>query len=214
MEYKVRFVNPQKHYQDHRDEYLHAIDDVLTRGDLMMRQDVADFEESIAKMVGTSYAIGMNSGTDTMFFALKALGIGSGDEVITVSHTFVASMSVVVNCGAKLVLVDVGNDFLINPDLIEAEITEKTKAIIPVHFAGRPCEMDTIMEIAKKHNLIVIEDAAHAIESEYKGRKIGTIGDFTCFSFYVTKNLVTGEGGMITLNNKKLADKIKNPASM
>ena len=210
MEYKVRFVNPQKHYQDHRDEYLAAIDDVLTRGDLMMRQDVADFEESIAKMVGVSHAIGMNSGTDTMFFALKGLGIGPGDEVITVSHTFVASMSVVVNCGAKLVLVDVGNDFLINPDLIEAAITEKTKAIIPVHLNGRVCDMEKIMEIAKKHNLVVIEDAAQSLGAKFKGKMAGSFGVVGSFSMYPFKGLgCFGDGGMLVVNDEELHEYIR-----
>ena len=210
MEYKVRFVNPQKHYQDHRDEYLNAIDDVLSRGDLLMRQDVLDFEESIAKMVGTSYAIGMNSGTDTMFLALKALGIGPGDEVITVSHTFIASMSVIVNCGATPVLVDVGNDFLINPDLIEAAVTEKTKAIIPVHLNGRVCDMEKIMAIAEKHNLAVIEDAAQSLGAKFRGKMGGSFGMAGSFSMYPFKGLgCFGDGGILVVNNEELAEHVR-----
>lgn len=168
------------------------------------------FEEDFRKYINCRYAVALNSCTSALHIALLINNIGYGDEVITTPFTFCATANVILHVGAKPVFVDINREtFNIDVSKIEEKITKKTKAIIPVHFAGRPCEMDTIMKIAKKYNLIVIEDAAHAIESEYKGRKIGTIGDFTCFSFYVTKNLVTGEGGMITLNNKKLADKIK-----
>ncbi|MGI0027450.1 MAG: DegT/DnrJ/EryC1/StrS family aminotransferase, partial [Nitrosopumilaceae archaeon] len=130
--------------------------------------------------------------------------------VITTPMTFAATSNVILHVGAKPVFVDVEKDTMnINPHLIEKAITSKTKAILPVHFAGRPCKMDHIMEIAQKNNLLVIEDAAHAIEAKYKGKKIGNIGDMTCFSFYVTKNLVTGEGGMLTTNNEEWANKVK-----
>jgi dTDP-4-amino-4,6-dideoxygalactose transaminase len=141
---------------------------------------------------------------------LIAAGIGKGDEVITTPLTFSATVNSIIHSGATPVLVDINAKTMnIDETKIEGAITKKTKAIIPVHLAGRPAEMDTIMKIAKKHNLIVIEDAAHAIGAEYKGKKIGTIGDFTCFSFYVTKNITTGEGGMVLTNNKEYADKIK-----
>ena len=124
--------------------------------------------------------------------------------------TFVTNAKAILHTGAKPVFVDVKKDTMnIDPSLIEKSITTKTKAILPVHFAGRPCEMDYIMELAKKNNLLVKEDAAHAIEAKYKEKKIGKIGDMTCFSFYVTKNLVTGEGGMVTTNNEEWAKKIK-----
>jgi dTDP-4-amino-4,6-dideoxygalactose transaminase len=137
-------------------------------------------------------------------------GIGPGDEVITTPMTFCATANSVIHTGARPVFVDVERDtFNIDPDLIERAITPRTKAIVPVHFAGRPCRMDRIEAIARRHGLLLIEDAAHAIEASHHGRKIGTIGDLTCFSFYVTKNVVTAEGGMVTTDNADLAAKIK-----
>lgn len=168
------------------------------------------FEEMFKKYVGAKYAVSLNSCTAGLHLSLVANNIGPGDEVITTPMTFCATANVIIHVGAKPVFVDVDRGTMnIDADKIEKEITKKTKAIIVVHFAGRPCEMDKIMRIAKKHKLLVIEDAAHAIESIYKGKKVGNIGDITCFSFYVTKNIVTGEGGMITTNSKKMADKIK-----
>jgi dTDP-4-amino-4,6-dideoxygalactose transaminase len=210
MNYKVRFVNPQKQYADHREEYLGTIDDVLSRGDLILRQDVEDFEQAIAEMVGTKYAVALNSGTDTMFFTLKALGIGPGDEVITVSHTFVASIAVVVQAGAAPVLVDVKDDFLMDVDKIEEVVTEKTKAILPVHLNGRVCDMDKIMEIARKHNLYVIEDAAQALGAKYKGKMAGSFGDAGSFSLYPFKVLgCFGDGGVLTTNNDHIAEETR-----
>jgi dTDP-4-amino-4,6-dideoxygalactose transaminase len=207
MEYKVRFVNPQKQYKEHREEYLNIIDDVLSRGDLILRQDVEDFEHAIASMVGTKYAVGLNSGTDTMFFALKILGIGPGDEVITVSHTFVASIAVIVQTGATPVLVEVKDDFLMDVDKIEEAITEKTKAILPVHLNGRVCDMDKIMEIAKKHNLYVIEDAAQALGAKFNGRYAGSFGIAGSFSLYPFKVLgCFGDGGVLTTNDEHIAE--------
>lgn len=168
------------------------------------------FEEMFRDYVGAGYAVALNSCTAGLHLSLVVNGIGPGDEVITTPMTFCATANTIIHTGATPVFVDIDPDtFNIDPAGIEEKITEKTKAIMPVHFAGRPCDMDAIMALAQKYNLIVIEDAAHAIESSYKGRKIGTIGDTTCFSFYVTKNLVTGEGGMVTTKNKELADKLK-----
>jgi len=207
MDYKVRFVNPQKHYAENREEYMAALDDVLSRGDLILRKDVEDFEQAIAAMVGTKYAVGLNSGTDTMFFALKALGIGPGDEVITVSHTFIASIAVIVQAGATPVLVDVKDDFLMDVSQIEPAITPKTKAILPVHLNGRVCGMDKVMEIAKKHNLYVIEDAAQALGAKYKGRYAGSFGDAGSFSLYPFKVLgCFGDGGVLTTDNEHIAE--------
>jgi dTDP-4-amino-4,6-dideoxygalactose transaminase len=137
-------------------------------------------------------------------------GLGPGDEVITTPMTFCATVNTIIHAGAKPVLVDCDRETqLIDPQRIEDAITPKTRAIVPVHLGGRPCDMDAIGDIAQRHNLIVIEDAAHAIETVYKTQKIGNISQLTCFSFYVTKNVVTGEGGMVTTNNQEYADKIK-----
>jgi len=168
------------------------------------------FEDKIKKYVGSKYAVGTNSCTAALELSLMAIGIRQGDEVITTPMTFPATANVIVHQGAKPVFVDIKKDtFNIDPDRLEQAITSKTKAIIPVHFAGHPCEMNKILKIARKYKLFVIEDAAHALGSSYYGRKIGTVGDLTCFSFYASKNITTGEGGMVTSNNKRFTEKIK-----
>jgi len=171
---------------------------------------VNKFENKFREYIGSKYAMALNSCTAALHLSMVVSGISNGDEVITTPMTFAATANAILHTGAKPVFVDVEKDSMnIDPNLIEKAITPKTKAILPVHFAGRPCKMDHIMEIAQKNNLLVIEDAAHAIEAMYHGKKIGNIGDMTCFSFYVTKNLVTGEGGMVTTNNEEWAKKIK-----
>lgn len=171
---------------------------------------VANFENKFKEFIGSKYAVALNSCTAALHLSMLVSGISHNDEVITSPMTFAATANSILHADAKPVFVDVEKETMnIDPDLIEKAITPKTKAILPVHFAGRPCKMDHISEIAQKHDLLVIEDAAHAIESMYHGKKIGSIGDMTCFSFYVTKNLVTGEGGMLTTNNEEWANKVK-----
>ncbi len=168
---------------------------------------VLKFEEDFKKYTHAKHAVAVNSATAAMHLGLDALGVGPGDEVITTPMTFASTANVVIHLKAKPVFADVdrstGN---IDPKEIEKKITKKTKVIIPVHLYGRPCRMDKILSIAKKHKLYVLEDAAHATESWFKGKKIGSISDMTAFSFYVTKNVATGEGGMLTTNNAKWAD--------
>jgi len=210
MNYKVPFVNFPEHYKTIREEVLKVMDDVLSRGDLILRKDVEEFEKNIADFVGTKYAVGLNSGTDAMFLSLEALGIGPGDEVITVSHTFVASLAVIVQAGAEPVLVEVKEDFTMDMDKVEEVITEKTKAILPVHLNGRVCEMDRLMEIANKHNLIVIEDAAQALGAKYNNKMAGSFGLVGSFSLYPFKTLgCFGDGGILTTNDEALAEKIR-----
>jgi len=183
---------------------------VLKSGWLTTGPKVAEFEESMQKYLGCKEAVGLSSCTGGLHIALAALGIKPGDEVIVPTYTFAASAHVVAWLGAKPVLVDVEKDtFNIDPKKIEGAITDKTKAIIPVHFAGHSCDMDKIMAIAKKHNLYVIEDAAHAIGTDYKNKKIGNFGNATVFSFYATKTITTAEGGMIVTNDKELGKKLK-----
>jgi dTDP-4-amino-4,6-dideoxygalactose transaminase len=168
------------------------------------------FEDEVKKYLGCKHAIAVNSCTSALHLALLCNEIGEGDEVITTSMTFAATVNVIEHVGATPIFVDIEKDSLnIDPAKIEEKITNKTKAIMPVHFAGLSCNMDKINEIAKKHNLVVIEDAAHAIGAEYKNKKIGTGENIACFSFYVTKNITTAEGGMIVLNDDELAKKIR-----
>jgi len=170
----------------------------------------AIFEGLIKNYLKTQYVKAVNSCTAAMHLSLIASGIGLGDEVITSPLTFSSTANVITHVGAIPVFVDVEKDTaLIDPEQIEKKITKKTKAIMPVHLHGRPCKMDKIMKLAKKYNLSVIEDAAHGLGASYKGKKIGTIGDFTCFSFYATKNLTTGEGGMVSIKNKKYVESIE-----
>ncbi|OGL40515.1 MAG: UDP-4-amino-4,6-dideoxy-N-acetyl-beta-L-altrosamine transaminase [Candidatus Schekmanbacteria bacterium RIFCSPHIGHO2_02_FULL_38_11] len=171
---------------------------------------VEKFENIFKEYVGSKFAIALNSCTAGLHLSLIVSGIQKGDEVITSPMTFCATANSIFHVGAKPIFVDIEKESMnIDPEKIKSVLTKKTKAIIPVHFAGRPCNMDAILEIAKENNLIVIEDAAHCIEGYYKEKKIGNIGNLTCFSFYVTKNIVTGEGGMVTTNNEEWADKIK-----
>lgn len=189
------------------------IDDVvdsLKTGWLSTGPKVARFEESFRAYTGARHALAVNSWTSGMHLALVVAGIGPGDEVITAPMTFAASANVILHVGATPVFVDITlPEMTIDVDRIEAKITPRTRAIIPIHFAGRPCNMDAIMDIARRHHLLVLEDAAHAIETVYHNQKVGNIGDITGFSFYVTKNIVTGEGGMITTNNAEWAEKIQ-----
>ncbi len=171
---------------------------------------VQKFEEMFRSYKGSRYAMALNSCTAALHLAAITVGVERGDEVIVPSMTFAATANAVIHAGGTPVFVDSERDTMnMDPQDIERKITSKTKAIIPVHFAGRPCNMDAITAIAKKHNLKVIEDCAHAIESEYHGKKTGTFGDIGCFSFYVTKNIVTGEGGMAVTENETYADQIK-----
>jgi len=182
----------------------------LRSGWLTTGERTRKFEAEFARYTGAHYAVGVNSCTAGLFLSLKAYGIGAGDEVITTPMTFTATANVILHLGAKPVFVDIHPDDLnINASKIEEAITHKTRAVIPVHFRGVPCDMDVIPAIAEKHNLVVVEDAAHAIESIYKNRKIGSIGDAACFSFYPNKNITTGEGGMVTTNSEKFAEKIR-----
>jgi dTDP-4-amino-4,6-dideoxygalactose transaminase len=171
---------------------------------------VAQFENAFKEYLGARYAMALNSCTAALNLALLVSGVGPGDEVITTPMTFCASANAIIHVGATPVFVDVNRASMnIDPDGIEAALTPRTKAILPVHFAGRPCAMDEIMAIADRHGLKVIEDSAHCIEGVYRGKRAGTIGDIGCFSFYVTKNLTTGEGGMAVTDRKDWSDRIK-----
>ena len=209
MNYKVRFVDYPLHYHRLESEIDAVIKEALSGGDLIMRQQLQEFESNIASFLGVDYAIGLNSGTDALYLSLISAGLGSGDEVITVAHTFVATVAVIVHCGARPILVDVGEDFNMDVEQVEKAISPQTKAIIPVHLNGRLCDMEKLMSIASKHNLIVIEDAAQALGASFDGKKAGSFGLTGCFSFYPAKILGgAGDGGIVVTNDKKLAEKI------
>jgi len=181
----------------------------LDSGWVTLGPGTKEFEDQFAKYTGAKYAVGLSSCTAALHLALIAAGIKPGDEVITTIFTFAASINPVLILGGKPVLVDIDEQTMnIDVNLIEKAITKKTKVIIPMHYGGYPCNMDAIRKIAKKYNLIIIEDAATAIGTTYKGKKVGNIGDMTCFSFHPIKNMSTGDGGMVTTNNKSLADRI------
>lgn len=205
MSYRVPFVDPREHYRRLKSEIDFAITDTLAKGDLVLRQQLRDFEQHLAEFVGTKYAVGVNSCYHALHFSLLAAGVGPGDEVITVAHTFVATISAIVHTGATPVLIDVRQDYNMDPAALEAAITSRTKAVIPVHLNGRVCEMDRIMAIAEKHKLAVIEDAAQALGATYKGKGAGSFG-IGCFSFYPFKSLGgLGDGGAVTTNDPEVA---------
>jgi len=190
------------------EEEISAVISVMKSGWLTMGPTTIEFEKKFKEFIGSKEAVSVNSATAALHLALKAIGIKEGDEVIVPTNTFVATAEVVTYFNAVPVLCDIEETtHNIDVNKIEGLITDKTKAIIPVHFAGQPCDMDEIYEIAKQYNLKVVEDAAHALPSTYKGQKIGVLkgSDITCFSFYATKTLATGEGGMATTDNEKYA---------
>jgi dTDP-4-amino-4,6-dideoxygalactose transaminase len=206
MAYKIKFVDPAKNYRMIKDELDAAYFEVMSKGDLIDRGQLKQFEEDLAAFVGTKYAVGLNSGYDALHMSLRAAGIGAGDEVIVPSHTFVASASAVVNAGAKPILVDVGTDFNIDTEKIEEAITPKTRGIMPVHLSGYMADMVRVMEIAERHRLVVVEDACQSLGSSMLGRRAGSWGLTGCWSFYPFKILGGyGDGGAITTNDAEVA---------
>jgi dTDP-4-amino-4,6-dideoxygalactose transaminase len=192
------------------DEEILAATDSLKSGWITMGKKTVEFENCFSDYLGNENSIAVNSCTAALHLSLCCANLQPGDEVIIPANTFAATAEVVHYFGAKPVLVDIEKEtHLIDVNKIEEKITDKTRAIIPVHFSGQPSDMDEILEIAKKFNLFVIEDAAHSLPSSYKGKMIGTIGDATCFSFYATKTLTTGEGGMITTGNREWSEKCR-----
>ena len=208
MSSKIYCANPQAQFAEHRAEILEAITRVYDQGPYILGPEVSAFEEEFATYHGISHCVGVGSGTDALVLSMSAFGIGPGDEVITVSHTALATTASIVMTGATPVLVDIEEPYYtMDPVKVSAAITPKTKAILPVHLYGQPCDMDSLMAIAQEHNLKVIEDCAQAHGALYKGRKVGTIGDVGCFSFYPTKNLgALGDAGGIITNDSALAE--------
>lgn len=207
----VPFVDLKAQYRCIKAEVESAISNVLESTQFVLGKEVEAFEREFADYCGVAHAVAVNSGTSALHLALLAAGIGPGDEVITVSMTFVATVAAVLYTGARPVLVDVDPvSYTLDPELIESAITSRTKAILPVHLYGQMADMDPILDIARRYNLIVVEDAAQAHGAEYKGRRAGSLGDLGCFSFYPGKNLgAYGEGGLVTTNNPEHARKIR-----
>jgi dTDP-4-amino-4,6-dideoxygalactose transaminase len=206
VQYLVPFVDPRTHYRRLKTEIDHAITDTLGRGDLVLRQQLADFESHLASFVGVRYAVGLNSCYHALTFALLSLRLAPRDEVITVAHTFVATVSAIVHAGGTPILVEVCDDFTMDPDAVERAITPRTRAILPVHLNGRVCQMDRLMAIADRYGLAVVEDAAQALGATFVGLGAGSIGLAGCFSFYPFKSLGgLGDGGALTTNDGALA---------
>ncbi len=206
----VPFVDLKAQYQTIKEEIAEAVQRVMEQTAFAGGPFVAQFEEEYASFCGCDYAVGVGSGTEALWLSLIAMGVGTGDEVITVPYTFIATAEAISYCGATPVFVDIDEKtYTMDPELIEDAITPRTKAIIPVHLCGQMADMDAILEIAQKHGLFVIEDACQAHGAEYKGKRAGTLGDVGCFSFYPGKNLgACGEAGAVVTYNKELAEKI------
>lgn len=189
---------------------IDSVVEALRSGWITTGPKTKEFERQFAEYVGAPRAIAVNSATAALHLALDAIGVGPGDEVLVPTMTFTATAEVVVHLGAKPVMVDCRpDDFNLDVEQLESRITSRTKAVIPVHYGGQPCDMDAILDVARRHKLAVIEDAAHALPAAYRGRKVGSIGDITCFSFYANKTITTAEGGMITTADEELAERMQ-----
>ncbi len=196
--------------QSINEDDIKAVEEVLKSDFLTTGPKIAEFERKFADYVGAKYAVAVSNGTAALHIACMAAGIGKGDEVITTPITFAASANCALYCGATPVFADIDPvTYNISPESVESHVTERTKAIIPVHYTGQTCDMDAIHKIADKYNLIVIEDAAHAVGAEYKGKKIGSLSDMTEFSFHPVKHITCGEGGIVTTNREDLYEKLK-----
>ncbi len=208
---KIPYINLVSQYLGEKKQLLNIIDGALKSGNYVGGDEVRKFEKNIENFLNVKHCIALNSGTDALTLGLHALGVRKGDEVITTSNSFIASTAVIVHLGAKPVFVDIRNDQLIDVNKIESSISNKTKAIMPVHLTGRVCEMDQIIRLSKKYNIPIIEDAAQAIGSKYKKKFAGTFGEIGCFSAHPLKNLnAIGDSGYLTTNSSKIANYIKD----
>lgn len=207
---KIEYTVLKRNYNLYKEEYETAVLRVLRSGWYILGPELENFEKSFAQYMGASYCIGVNSGTDALILAIRALGIGSGNEVIVPAGTYIASVLGITENGATPIYVDSNQFLLIDEDKIEEKITEKTKAILPVHLYGQACNMDKITELAKKHKLMVIEDCAQSHGATWKEKKTGILGDIGCFSFYPTKPLgALGDAGALLTDNRELANKLR-----
>lgn len=208
---KIPYVNLAGQHAPIKDELMEAVGRVIDHGKFILGDEVTEFEDQFARLCGVRYAVGVNSGTDALIFALKALGIGPGDEVITTPNSFVASAGCIAILGARPVFVDAGEDYNLDPELIEDAITPQTQAILPIHLTGRPAKMSAIMEIARRRQLFVVEDCAQAVGAEYKGQRVGSFGQLGCFSLHPLKTLnACGDGGVLTTDDPETWQTVKD----
>jgi dTDP-4-amino-4,6-dideoxygalactose transaminase len=207
----IPFNDFREEYEAISKEILPSVLGVLKSGSYILGRRLEEFEKAFSGYVGVKHGIGVNSGTDALYLAVRVLGISKGDEVLTVSHTFQPTADAIVRNGARPVFVDIDPEtYVMDASKIEERITKRTKAIIPVHLYGHPVDMDPVLEIAEENDLRVIEDACQAHGAEYKGKRVGSLGDVSCFSFYPTKNLGGyGDGGMLLTNKRELGEKFK-----
>ena len=205
----IQYWSYLREYKSLKKKILDSVDKIFQSGTLILGDELKKFEKNFCKFNKSKYGLGVSNGTDALFIALKCLTIGKDDEVITVSNTAIPTVAAIINTGASVKFVDIGKDYLIDVDKISTLINKKTKAIVPVHLFGQTCDMDKILNIAKKYKLKVVEDCAQSTGAMYKGKKAGTLGDIGCHSFYPTKILgAYGDGGFLTTNNKKLYEKM------
>jgi|JI9StandDraft_1071089.scaffolds.fasta_scaffold91762_2 dTDP-4-amino-4,6-dideoxygalactose transaminase len=205
----IPFFNYPALFYQQEEKFISIFKDVCSRGAYILQKDLVEFEENLKKFLDVKYVFGVADGTNAIILGLNAAGIGPGDEVIVPSHTYIASAAAVALVGAKPVLCDIGEDNLIDPVSVKEKLTQKTKAIMPVHVNGRTCKMDDLRDIAQQHNLMIVEDAAQALGSKYKGKGAGTFGKFGTYSFYPAKVLgCFGDGGAIVTNDEEIARKV------
>lgn len=205
---KVSYLELKRQFSDPR-LWEHVSETIQDCG-FILGPEVEKFERAFADLCGTTYALGVNSGTDAIFLSLKALGVGQGDEVITAPNSFLATVGAIVATGATPVFVDVGSDYNINPDLIQRALTKKTRAILPIHLTGKPADMEAILTIAESEGVFVVEDACQAVLASVEGRRVGSFGTAGCFSLHPLKNLnVCGDGGVITTSNSDIYENLR-----
>lgn len=210
MKWIVPYIDLPLQFRRIEKDVMDEIRRVMIEGAFILRDDVKKFEGEMATFLGVKHVVGLNSGTDALYLAMKAAGVGPGDEVITVANTFVATIAAIVLSGARPVLVDIRDDFNMNVTCVETSINERTKAILPVHLNGRVCEMDTLDRVAKKYNLVIIEDACQSLGGMYKNKKAGSFGLIGCFSLHPMKSLnCAGDGGFVSTNDDHVAEKLR-----
>lgn len=211
MDPTIKLVDLAREYSEIRPEIMTSINTVLDRQMFILGDELSSFEKEFASHIGAKHAVGVNSGSDALFLSIKALGIKSGDEVITVSHTFISTADAITRNNARPVFVDVDPEtYTLDASQVSGAIGDRTRAILPVHLYGHPADMRPLLDVAKKHGLYIIEDASQAHGAEYRGTKVGRIGDLGCFSFYPSKNLgAYGDGGAVVTSNEELADRLR-----